>query len=265
MVVYAQQDERVEQIETVPIDDTPSTPPPLTATTIPEALRVEVIQRHPHDPEAFTQGLLWHDGHLFESTGLERRSSVRRIELTSGEVAQRRHIMDDEVFAEGLAFADDKLIQLTWQNNKAFVYNAESFELEREFEYEGEGWGVCYDGTHLIMSDGSATLTFRDPETFEVERSVEVTKIGRPLRHLNELECVDGMVYANVWQTDEIVRIDPISGRVGAIIDARGLLTREERRGTDVLNGIAWAADREAFLVTGKLWPWVFEVRFVPR
>ncbi len=145
------------------------------------------------------------------------------------------------------------------------VYDAVSFEEKRRIEYEGEGWGLCFDGRRLVMSDGSDTLTFRDPATFAVTGSVDVTKIGRPLRRLNELECVDGQVYANVWQTEEIVRIDPSSGHVTAVIDARGLLEPIERRRTDVLNGIAWAPDREAFLITGKLWPWMFEVRFVPR
>ncbi|MEM9069776.1 MAG: glutaminyl-peptide cyclotransferase [Myxococcota bacterium] len=232
-------------------------------TTIPEALTVRVVTRHAHDPEAFTQGLLWHDGHFFESTGLEGRSSLRRV-APNGEVAQRVDV-PSRYFAEGLARVGDELFQLTWQEHRAFVYDLETFEKKREFEYRGQGWGLCWDGTHLVMSNGSPTLRFRDPETFEVQREVEVTKIGRPVRNLNELECVDGVVYANVWQRDEIVRIDPATGRVTATIDASGLLTRDERRGTDVLNGIAWLPDSQRFAITGKLWPWVFEVEFVPR
>ncbi|MCB9630865.1 MAG: glutaminyl-peptide cyclotransferase [Sandaracinus sp.] len=238
--------------------------PPRSSVQIPEALRVRVVERRPHDPDAFTQGLLWHDGELYESTGLEGESSLRRVDLTSGEVRQRVEV-PEELFAEGLALVGDRLFQITWQNHKAFVYDRNTFEKVREHDYEGEGWGLCYDGTHLVMSDGSDRLFFRDPETFEVRRTVHVTKVGRPLRYLNELECVNGKVWANVWQRDEIVRIDPQSGVVEATVDASGLLTREERRRTDVLNGIAWLPDRERFLITGKLWPWTFEVELVER
>lgn len=265
VVVYAQRHDGVEPVVDVEANSPQAAHLEPLAATIPEALRVEIVRRHPHDTEAFTQGLLWHGRSLYESTGLEGHSSLREVELTTGDVARRVVLEDEELFAEGLALAHGELFQLTWQNNVVIVYDATSFEEKRRIEYDGEGWGLCFDGRRLVMSDGSATLTFRDPATFDVTGSVEVSKIGRPLRRLNELECVDGQVYANVWQTDEIVRIDPRSGHVTAVIDARGLLEPIERRRTDVLNGIAWAPDREAFLITGKLWPWMFEVRFVPR
>lgn len=237
---------------------------PRGAVQIPEALRVRVVERRPHDTSAFTQGLLWHESELYESTGLEGESTVRRVDLATGEVRQRIDLPGD-FFAEGLALVGDRLFQITWQDGKAFVYDRRTFEKVAEHSYEGEGWGLCWDGTDLVMSDGSDRLFFRDPETFAVRRTVRVTKVGRPLRYLNELECVDGKVWANVWQRDEIVRIDPTSGVVEATVDASGLLTPEERRRTDVLNGIAWIPERRRFVITGKLWPWTFEVELIPR
>jgi glutaminyl-peptide cyclotransferase len=247
-------------------DDTTEVTPvaPRGAVEIPEALRVRVVERRPHDTSAFTQGLLWHEGELYESTGLEGESTVRRVDLASGEVRQRIDL-DERYFAEGLALVGDRLFQITWQDGKVFVYDRRSFEKVAEHAYEGEGWGLCWNGTDLVMSDGSDRLFFRDPETFAIRRTVRVTKVGRPLRYLNELECVDGKVWANVWQRDEIVRIDPTTGVVEATVDASGLLTPQERRRTDVLNGIAWIPERRRFVITGKLWPWTFEVELEPR
>lgn len=239
-------------------------PPTPLAATIPEALQVRVVARYPHSREAFTQGLAWHEGNLYESTGLEGRSSLRRVTLATGEVAQRIDL-DPDIFAEGLAVVGDRLFQITWHDGIAFVYDRETFEKQREYRYEGEGWGLCFDGEHLAMSDGSDEIVFRDTESFEIVRRVSVTKVGRPVRRLNELECAQGHIYANVWQRNEIVRIDPASGRVSATIRAQDLLTREERRDTDVLNGIAYLPDTERFLITGKLWPAAFEVVFEPR
>lgn len=231
---------------------------------VPEALRVRVTRSFPHDREAFTQGLLWHDGKLFEGTGLEGRSSLRRVDLTTGTV-ERRRALDPDIFGEGLALAAGHLIQLSWRSGKAFVWDLASFEPVREYTYRGEGWGLCYDGRRLIMSDGTAWLTFRDPETFAPAGEVRVTREGRPVRRLNELECVDGLVYANVWMTDEIVRIDPETGHVVASIDASGLLPASERQGSeDVLNGIAYRPDTGHLLLTGKLWPKIYEVELVP-
>jgi glutamine cyclotransferase len=234
--------------------------------TIPESLRVRVLARHPHATDAFTQGLLWHGGKLYESTGLEGQSTLREVSLGSGEVARYIDLPDD-VFAEGLARVDDELWQLSWKKHRAYRYRLSNFEKLGEASYEGEGWGLCYDGTRLVMSDGSDTLTFRDPRSFEPLGRLHVTKLGRPLEHLNELECHDGSVYANIWLTDEIVRIDPATGHVTASIDASDLYSEDDRRrdGADVLNGIAWLPDSGHFLITGKLWPQSYEVEFVSR
>ena len=243
--------------------------PPSTREPAPEIAPTPASapeRRFPHDVDAFTQGLLIHpDGRVFESTGLNGRSSIRQVTLETGEVS-RRQAVAREYFAEGLARVDDRLIQLTWQRGVALEYDLETFQLRREFHYSGQGWGLCLD-THegarrLVMSDGSETLTFRDPDTFERTGSVRVMRGRRPQRSLNELECVNGAIYANVWQTDEIVRIEPESGRVTAIIDASGLLTERERDDTDVLNGIAYLPESGHFVITGKLWPTMFEVAF---
>ena len=205
------------------------------------------------------------DGRMFESTGLNGRSSLREVVLDSGVVTRRREV-DAQYFAEGLTIVDDRLIQLTWQDGVAFEYDLATFEPRRQLAYTGEGWGLCLDtqDNRLIMSDGSATLTFRDPESFAPTGSVRVTREGRAQRMLNELECVDGVVYANVWQTDRILRIDPRTGAVTAEIDAAGLLTAEERAAADVLNGIAYDPEGQRFYITGKLWPKLFAVRFAP-
>lgn len=234
------------------------------APLVPEALEVRVLREYPHSTEAFTQGLLMDDGNLFESTGLHGRSSLRRVNLETGQVLQRQ-MLGSDVFGEGLALVGDELVMLTWHAGRAIRFDRASFEPLGEFEYEGEGWGLCFDGEQLVMSDGSDTLFFRDPETFEVLRQVEVTKLGRPQRYLNELECVDGRVYANVWQRNEILRIDPERGEVTAVIRAEGLLTDAERLRADVLNGIAHIEGTDRFLITGKEWPRVFEVEFVAR
>ena len=244
-----------QDIEEIVLDATPAPP---------ELLRANVVRRYPHDTEAFTQGLLWHEGHLYESTGLRGRSSLRKVALESGEVLERREV-DRAHFAEGLALVRDRLIQLTWRNGVAHEWSLEGLRHRRTFQYEGEGWGLCYDGRHLVMSDGTARLTFRDPSTFRQVRQVTVRNEGRAVADLNELECVDGAVWANVWQRDEILRIDPASGRVTAVVDASGLLTDEEAMDTDVLNGIAWIPERERFVITGKLWPHLFEIELVPR
>jgi glutaminyl-peptide cyclotransferase len=245
-----------------------SQPAPRLATPFgpPERLKVKVLGTRHHDPAAFTQGLLFHEGSLYESTGLYGSSSLREVDPVSGAV-KRKVDVPSEFFAEGLALVDDRLIQLTWKERKARVYTLAGFAPAGELPYEGEGWGLCWDGKRLVMTDGSDKLTFRDPKTFAFLGEVTVTRadrMGERVLELNELECVDSVVYANVWQTDEILRIDPANGRVTAVIDASGLLTPEERQKTDVLNGIAWDPQRKIFLITGKLWPKLFEVTFVP-
>ncbi|HEY7214555.1 MAG TPA: glutaminyl-peptide cyclotransferase [Thermoanaerobaculia bacterium] len=241
----------------------PAGPPPMIARPA-DRLAVKVLSVRPHDAAAYTQGLLLRGGALYESTGLYGSSSLREVNPQTGEV-QRNVSIPASYFAEGLALVGERLIQLTWKEQKAFLYKRADFQPMGELRYDGEGWGLCFDGRRLVMSDGSDRLTFRDPQTFAVLGEVHVALDGRPVDQLNELECVEGTVYANVWQTDDIMRIDAISGRVTAVIDASGLLTPAERRRADVLNGIAWDPVKKTFLITGKLWPKMFEVKFGPR
>ncbi|HVT59265.1 MAG TPA: glutaminyl-peptide cyclotransferase [Thermoanaerobaculia bacterium] len=228
-------------------------------------LRVKVLSVRPHDPTAYTQGLVWFRGLLYESAGLYDSSSLREVDAATGEVRRRLQVPPG-FFAEGLAQVDDRLVQLTWKEGVAFVYGIKSFERVGEFHYQGEGWGLCNDGRRLVMSDGSDRLTFRDPKSFARLGEVRVRLDGRPLDRLNELECVGGSVYANVWTTEDIVRIDPASGEVSELIDASGLLGQSEKdEGAEVLNGIAYDPESRTFLITGKLWPKLFEVQFVPK
>lgn len=221
----------------------------------------KVVNSYPHDHNAFTQGLLWHDGSLYEGTGREGRSFVRRVDLQTGKVLQQSPL-PKEVFGEGLVLDGDRLVQITWQSERAFVFDAKTLALQGEWKYEGEGWGLTTDGKELIMSDGSSQLTFRDPKTFAEKRRVNVTFNGKPLDKLNELEWVDGQVWANVWQTDYIVRINPTTGAVEEYLDCSGLLDNKVRRGgEDVLNGIAYDAQNKRIFLTGKLWPRLFEIK----
>jgi glutaminyl-peptide cyclotransferase len=222
-----------------------------------------VVRSYPHDPEAFTQGLLLHKGKLYESTGLPGRSSLRRVDLATGRV-EARIPLAYPLFGEGLALVGSHLYQLTWQDHRALVWDVSTFEKVREHYYGGEGWGLCFDGERLVMSDGSDQLVFRDPQTFAETGRVAVRHAGRPLRLLNELECAGGAVYANVWMQTAIARIDPASGQTTGWIDASGLLSAEEAQRADVLNGIASVPGSGRLLVTGKLWPRLFEVEIVP-
>ena len=228
-----------------------------------ERLSVRIVERYPHQLDAFTQGLLFEDGVLYESIGQLGQSSLRSVDLKTGRVLRQRN-NDRTHFAEGLALAGDFLIQLTWRNQRALVFRKSDFEPVREHAYKGEGWGLCFNGTQLVMSDGTDQLTLRDPATFAVHDIIDVTLEGNPITRLNELECVEGSVWANIWKQDQIVRINPRTGRVTAVVDASGLLTQRELRGRDVLNGIAWLPKTGNFLLTGKYWPWLFEVQFVP-
>lgn len=226
---------------------------------------VEVLAVWPHDDGAFTQGLVWSDDVVYESTGRYGESEVRVWELATGQVL-RRHALEERFFGEGLARVADRVIQLTWREGVALVYDAATLEPLGAFQYEGEGWGLCFDGRELVMSDGSAVLAFRYPTDFSVTRTVAVTFAGKPLLGLNDLACADGRVFANIFDHDVIVRIDPGTGEVDARIDASGLrrlLPPETRQHAGALNGIAYRKDAGTFLVTGKLWPNVFEVKFV--
>lgn len=233
-----------------------------TATLTPQ-----IINTYPHDDQAFTQGLLLHNGKFYESTGQYGLSSIREVEITTGNVS-RIQILDSQYFAEGLALVDDKLIQLTWREGRAFVHDLATFNRENTFSYEGEGWGLCYDGATLYMSDGSATLYKRNPETFEVTGQMQVKQNGQAVTMLNELECVGEFVYANVWQTDKIMKINKSNGNVVSEIDASNLLNDEERASLPqgaVLNGIAYNPEADTFYITGKLWSKLFEVKFVEQ
>jgi glutamine cyclotransferase len=219
-----------------------------------------VVAAYPHDRDAFTQGLQYVDGILYEGTGLNGRSSIRRVQLETGTVIQRREL-PQEYFGEGITLFKSQLYQLTYQSGIAFTYDAKTFTLVKTFRYQGEGWGLTHDGTNLIMSDGTDSVRFLDPETFAERRRLRVTAGGTAVKRLNELEMVKGELFANVWMTDFVARIDPKSGKVTGWIDLTGLLSPRERQSTDVLNGIAYDAARDRLFVTGKLWPRLFEIR----
>ena len=239
--------------------DVPATPSLSPGSPIPQ-YTYEIVHTYPHDRGAFTQGLLYLDGVLYESTGLNNESSLRKVELETGKVLKQISV-PAQYFAEGLALKDGKLFQLTWQNHKCFVYDLATFEQKKGFTYPTEGWGLTTDGQSLIMSDGTPQISFLDPNTFEVKRTINVTKGGKPVGYLNELEFIKGEIFANVWTTPYIVRINPINGQVVGVIDLTGLLPPEDRAGTDVLNGIAYDAKGDRLFVTGKCWPKLFEVR----
>jgi glutamine cyclotransferase len=224
----------------------------------------QVIRVFPHDPQAFTQGLVFHQGFLYEGTGLLGRSSLRQVELKTGKIIKQVSL-PEYLFGEGVTIWEDKIIQLTWKSQVGFVYDRRSFRLLKKFFYPTEGWGLTQDGKHLIMSDGSSFLYFLDPNNFKVLRRIQVRSGGLPVSFLNELEFIQGEIYANVFLTDRIVRIAPESGRVTGWIDLQGLLPAEDRRqGADVLNGIAYDPLGYRIFVTGKLWPKLFEIRLVP-
>jgi glutamine cyclotransferase len=230
----------------------------------PPIYRYEVIRAYPHDPEAFTQGLVYQEGFLYEGTGIWGESSLRKVELHAGR-ALKLYKLPEEYFGEGITIWGDKIIPLTWRSQAGFVYHKETFELLRTFSYPTEGWGITHDGKKLIMSDGTNTLYLWNPETFEEIGRIEVYDRATPVNLLNELEFVDGLIFANVWQTDRIAVIDLRTGRVGAWIDLTGLLKPEDRTGDeDVLNGIAYDAQKDRLFVTGKYWPKLFEVELVP-
>jgi len=230
-----------------------------------ERLVPEVVRVLPHDRDAFTQGLLYADGRFYESTGRYGLSDLREVDVESGAVVRRRPL-EARFFAEGLALVGDRLIQLTYREGTALVYDRETFEEVGRFRYEGEGWGLCFDGTGLWMSDGSSTLQRRDAATFELTRRLDVRRDGRPVARLNELACVGEHVYANVWLTTEIVRIDAGSGRVDAVIEAAALVPDDPLVAANrdaVLNGIAHDPETGRWWLTGKLWPALYEVRWV--
>jgi len=236
-------------------------PSPSGAAT--EQLKVQVLSTRLHDPTSFTEGLELDGGQQYESTGLAGHSVIRRSDASTG-ATQASVDLPPDLFGEGVTVVDDTLWQLTWRNGFAIRRDPQTLDDRGHVPFTGEGWGLCHQPGRLVMSNGTDTLTFRDPATFADTGSVQVRRQGRPLDMLNELECVDGVVWANIWQTDQIVRIDPTTGQVTATVDASGLLDRSTNPAADVLNGIAAIPGTDRFLITGKLWPTTFEVRFVP-
>jgi glutaminyl-peptide cyclotransferase len=225
----------------------------------------EVVHTYPHDPQAYTQGLFYLNGFLYESTGLNGQSSIRKERLDTGEILER-HDVPEQYFGEGIINWKDRLVEITWRTQVGFVYDLASFGLKSQFSYPGEGWGLTQDGKRIIMSDGTSELRFWDPETLRETGRVRVTADGVPVDQLNELECVKGEVYANVYQTDRIARIDPASGKVVGWIDLTGILSPADRvRQVDVLNGIAYDAATNRLFVTGKWWPKLFEIKLVKK
>ena len=225
----------------------------------------KVVQMFPHDPHAFTQGLVFHDGFLYEGTGLKGRSSLRKVRLETGEVIQEADLAP-ELFGEGISIVNNEIVQLTWQAQTGFVYNLSDFHLLRQFSYKGEGWGLATDGRAIFMSDGTPEIRVLDPAALAEKRRFTVHDGSRHISQLNELEFVEGELFANVWQTDRIARISPQSGEVVGWIDLTGLLSPVYRLESGaVLNGIAYDSERKRLFVTGKLWPKVFEIQLVPK
>lgn len=218
------------------------------------------VNRFHHDPDAFTQGLLYENGKLYESTGLYEHSTLREVDLLTG-VVHRKMSLPKSLFGEGLTLWDDKLIQLTWRSGLALRFSKKTFQLEKQFRYSTEGWGLTHNDRHLIMSDGSAHLYFLDPETFKMQRQLTVRDHGKTIKYLNELEYIKGEIYANVWQTTRIARISPTTGAVLSWIDLSELAAKyQDEQGMNVLNGIAYDAQEDRLLVTGKRWPFIFEI-----
>ena len=223
----------------------------------------EILATHPHDPDAFTQGLAWHAGHLFEGTGRIGTSWLRKVVLETGEVTQE-HVLAGRLFGEGITVFGDRIIQLTYKAGEGIVYDLASFEEKRRFQYPGEGWGLTHDGKRLIMSNGSSELWYLDTETFERRGELAVTSHGKPVKLLNELEFVRGEIWANIWNSDRIARIDPRTGEVRAYVDLSDLKRAGGISGdVEVLNGIAWDAAEDRIFVTGKLWPRLFQIRVI--
>jgi len=236
--------------------------PSINSNVIP-VYTYKVVNTYPHDQSAFTEGLVFEDGVLYEGTGLHGYSTLRRVELETGEILQICEL-PPQFFGEGLTIYGNKIIQLTWQSHICFVYDKYSFKLLQEFNYPDEGWGITYDGKYLIVSDGTETLHFLDPETFEEIGQIEVSANNIPVTGINELEYIQGEIYANIWKTERIARIDPLTGQVVGWIYLKGVLSPEDDSETvDVLNGIAYDKKNDRLLVTGKFWPKLFEIELI--
>ena len=257
-----------EQIQTNPRPlkhtsptDKPNIYPSYITTDVP-IYKYKIINVYPHDPNSFTQGLVYENGTLYEGTGLKGKSTLKRVDLLSGAPLQV-HQLPKTIFGEGITIFQNKIIQLSWRSNVCFVYDKETFQLLKQFNYPNEGWGITSDDKNLIMSDGSKTLTFLDPITFKKIKTIDVYSSQKRVKNLNELEYINGEIYANIWKSDFIVKINPSTGKVTGWIDLRNLLTQVERKRTDVLNGIAYDNEKNRLFVTGKLWPKLFEIELI--
>nr|WP_202412888.1 glutaminyl-peptide cyclotransferase [Duganella lactea] len=239
--------------------------PVVASATVP-TYDFKVVHSYPHDPQAFTQGLLYRDGFLYESTGLNGKSSIRKVDLATGKVLQSQNI-PPQYFGEGMTASGDTLVSITWQSQTGFVFDLKTFEMKSQFAYPGEGWGLASNGKELVLSDGSATLRFLDPATFLEVRRVKVTADGIAVDQLNELEVVEGEIFANIWHTNTIARIDQRTGKITGWIDFGKLYPDAGKgpNGENVMNGIAYDAEKKRLFVTGKLWPKIYEVKIVPR
>lgn len=224
-----------------------------------------IINTFNHDPTAYTQGLVAHDGYIYESTGKYGQSSIRKIELNSGKIIQKYNLADN-YFGEGITIFQDKIIQLTWKSKTCFVYNLDDFKLIKKFSITTEGWGITHDGERIIYSNGSSTLFFLSPDTYELIGQIKVTAESKPVSNLNELEYVEGEIFANIWQTNTIARIKPESGQIKGWVELDGLLEQKDLPDkVDVLNGIAYDSNNNRLFVTGKLWPKLFEIELNPK
>jgi glutaminyl-peptide cyclotransferase len=242
--------------------------PTTEAVGVPE-YTYQVVHTYPHDRSAFTEGLFYYEGFLYEGTGMNGESSIRKVKLETGEVLQKRDL-SEAYFGEGIIKWKDRLIEMTYKTEVGFIYDFNTFALKGEFHYPGEGWSLTTDGKRLIMDDGTPQLRFWDPETLRETGRLTVTDRGQPVENLNELEWVKGEIFANIWQTERIARIDPATGHVTGWIDCTGLLSRADviengPQGTDVLNGIAYDAKGDRLFVTGKRWPKLFEIKLVKK
>ncbi len=244
--------------------DSQSAPSPTTAQSVP-IYTFQIVHTYIHDREAFTEGLVYEGGILYEGTGLYGKSSLRKVDLETGKV-KKKYDLPAEYFGEGIAIYEDKIIQLTWKEKTGQVYEKNSFKLLSRFSYPTEGWGITFDGKRLIMSDGSSTLYFLDPRTFDITGNIKVYEKNISIIHLNELEYINGKIYANIWLTNNIAIIDPVSGQVIGWIDLTGILPSQELTApVDVLNGIAYDTANDRLFITGKLWPWLFEIKLVAK
>jgi glutamine cyclotransferase len=234
---------------------------PVLKAAVLKELDYQILESYNHDPQAFTQGLEIYDNQLFEGTGLYGRSSLRKIELKSGRILEKINL-DKKYFGEGITILNDKIYQLSWQENTAFVYDL-NFRLLGSYNYQGEGWGLANDGQNLIMSNGSQFIYFRNPENFEIIRKIEVKNAEQKIENINELEFHAGFIYANIWQTDYILKINAENGNAEAFLDLKGILKTDYEGEIDVLNGIAYDPQDNSFLVTGKLWPKIYRIKIL--